>query len=269
MRAGVMTLYGTVALSVIASLSIPVILASQHRKSLLRTIEISGTSYFSVSMIRSSLKLARISFPVTPEMVEADIAMNITPLLKEFGFLESKVDWKMTPLDENSAALGLQISEGPQYRLGDLEISGVTAFPLADVASKFELHIGDIVNLQAVRRGLDGTLALYRDYGYVDCSYIPTLDLDPNRRTASLRYEFAEGMQYRIAYVGFTGVADQAEEDRLRMRVNLGPGEIFSATRQRAACAALREFGLANDTVEIVDQKRGLLGLVFWLQRPQ
>ena len=249
-------------------LSCPSYLAAQEYKRI-RRIEFAGTTYFSASMLRDSLKMTRVNALVVPGMVEADVQMNLKRLLKEHGFLQSNVEWTLIPLEPRDAALHMQITEGPQYRLARLEILGVTAFSPEDVLSKFELHIGDVVNFTALKNDLEQIKAMYVDEGFVDWSYIPRQDFDPERKAVTMRFQFEEGTQYRIAYVGFTGCNDQPEEDRIRLRVNIRPGEIYSETRHRAACAILKEFGLTNDTVEVVDQKRGLLGVVFWLKRPQ
>jgi outer membrane protein insertion porin family len=202
-------------------------------------------------------------------MVEYDVETNLKSFLKEHGFLQSEVEWRLVPLEGRDVALHVQIKEGPQYRLADLTVKGITAFSTEDISSQFDLRVGDVLNLVEVKNALQKIMAMYADQGFFECSYLPDMDLDPVKRTAAMSITFEEGTRYRVGYVGFVGCDDQAQEDRLRAQVDIHPGEIYSPTKQKSLLALLKRFAVIESTVENVDEKRGLVGIVFWLQKPQ
>jgi outer membrane translocation and assembly module TamA len=235
----------------------------------LRAIRIAGGTSFPPEVLKSNLKLVRINSFVTSEMVEYDVEFNLMGFLREHGFLQAEVRWNYVRLAGRNVELYLQVTEGPQYRLKSLSITGAAAFAPENIASQFNLHPGDIVNASEIKEALERIQHMYANQGFILLSYLPEEDRDPSAQTESMTINFDEGIQFHVAYVAFVGCDDQAQEDGLRARVNIRPGETYSVDRVESALAELKKLGVTKNTVETVDDKRGLIGIVFWLQSPR
>ena len=51
--------------------------------------------------------------------------------------------------------------------------------------------------------------------------------------------------------------------------IDIHPGDVYSAGKEKVAFAQLNRFGVTKDSVDIIDEERGLIGITFWLQNPQ
>ena len=57
-------------------------------------------------------------------------------------------------------------------------------------------------------------------------------------------------------HVRFVGCRDKAEEERLRAHIDIYPGDIYSAGKEKAAFAQLKKFGVIKDSIDVIT--RGL-----------
>ena len=236
---------------------------------IIRTIKIIGSTSFPAAVLQSKFKLVQIGQSVTPETVESEIGMYLLSFLMEHGLLQAEVKGSFVPLKGRDVELHLQITEGPQYRLSDLAIRGFTAFSHEDIYSQFNLHVGDVANINGLKSAMERIRNMYADRGYIKMSYIPERNFDLQKQTVAITLTFEEGMQYHVAYVGFVGFSDQTQENQLRALVDIYPGDIYSASKEKAVFAELKKVGVTKDTIEIIDESRGLIAIAFWLQSPQ
>jgi outer membrane protein assembly factor BamA len=179
------------------------------------------------------------------------------------------VSGQLIPLSGKEAKLEIHVSEGPQYRIKKLDLEGEAPFTKDEIYAQFHLNSGEIANLKKIRDALKRVGQMYRDQGYVDWSYIPDRDLDPSQGTVTLIFAFESGIQYRIAYVGFVGCSDQAQEDWLRQLISMRPGDIYKDSKLGESRAAIDKTGTFKQITEedyaVYPTKDGILGIVFWL----
>jgi outer membrane protein assembly factor BamA len=232
----------------------------------LKSVQFIGNKALTAAQLQRHLKFAKSGKRVVPEMVEYDLNTNLKDFLKEKGFLRHEFSWKLIPLPGKDVALQVQLAEGPQYRLTGLAIHGFTVFSKEAISSQFHLKPGGIANYIEIERAVRRIKGMYFDRGFIDVEVLQDLEVDPKNQGVVASFDIWEGIQYRIAYVGIVGCGDQAEEDRLRARIDLHPGDTFSAGKLDAVTASLKKRGVAENTVEILDVKKGLLGIVFWLR---
>jgi outer membrane protein assembly factor BamA len=195
--------------------------------------------------------------------------MRIKKFLKDNGFIQADVRWNYAVLDAGDLEIHLYVNEGPQFRVADLSVKGVTVFEPTFISSQFNLRPGDIFNISAAKNALERIKQIYADQGYMKLSYIPEMNVDPSARTATMTFTFEEGVQFHVAYVVFVGAKNQAQENRLRAFTNIDPGDIYSAAVVKSDLDQLKKLGVTKNTVEIVDDQRGLIGITFWLRSPQ
>jgi beta-lactamase regulating signal transducer with metallopeptidase domain len=161
----------------------------------LQAIRIAGSTSFPPEVLESALKIVRLNFPITTEMIEYDIEKNLKTFLGEHGFIQSEVHWSFVPLEGKDVEVRLQITEGPQFRLADLRIKGVTFFAPDYISSQFNLHTGDVVNFSEIKAALGRIKQIYADHGFMNWSYIPEFTFDSSKGTEAFTFTFEEGIQ--------------------------------------------------------------------------
>lgn len=236
------------------------------------SIELTGNKFFDQETLRRQLHLVRVGEPYVSEKLAADVETNVVLFLKENGFMQCEVTWEERSFPDGSVGVRIKVVEGLQYRLSKLELKGVKAFTTEEMAGQFHLRPGDVLNFGEVKRGLERIRRMYSDKGFIDFSYIPELNFNSATQRADMTFTFQEGIRYRIAYVGIVGCGDQEEEDRVRATIGLRPGDFFQVSALEAAVAAInklgfyRELGEQDYTVVPIDEKPGLLSIVFYLK---
>jgi outer membrane protein assembly factor BamA len=186
--------------------------------------------------------------------------------------MQCEVSCEEISFADGSVGVRIKVAEGLQYRLSKLEVKGVKSFKTEEIAAQFHLRPGDVLNFVEVKRGLELIRRMYSEKGFVDFSYIPEQDFNPANQTAGLAFTFEEGIRYRIAYVGIVGCGDQGEEDHVRATIGLRPGDFFQLSALEAAVDAINKLGFYQQlgeqdyAVEPIDEKPGLLSVVFYLK---
>jgi len=236
------------------------------------SIEFTGNQFFDQETLRRQLRLVRVGDPFDSEKLTADVERNLVLFLKENGFMQCEVTWEERSFPNGSVGVRIRVTEGLQYRLSKLEVKEVKAFKTEEIAAQFHLRPGDVLNFGEVKRGLERIRQMYSDKGFIDFSYIPEQNFNSATQKADLTFTFQEGLRYRIAYVGIVGCGDQEEEDRLRSTIGLRPGDFYQESALEAAVAAINKLGLYREvgeqdyTVTPIDEKPGLLSIVFYLK---
>jgi hypothetical protein len=73
-----------------------------------------------------------------------------------------------------------------QYRLEEVIFEGGRFFSAKRLYDTFHVPVGDKVNHTAAGQGLERLRELYGDYGYINFTAVPTLQLDKDRGTVVL-----------------------------------------------------------------------------------
>ena len=232
----------------------------------INTIQFTGSTTFDETTLENQFRRVRVDERVTTSIIKWDIETNLKAFLNEHGFLQCQVTFEVVPLTAEDMNLHVMISEGSQYRLASLNLTGVKFFKKEAIAAKFDLHPGDIVNFKKIKRGLDTVKRLYEDFGFINFSYIPEQTFDEQNKTITLLFSIDEGSQYRIAYVAFVGCRDPDEEEHLKTQTIAQPGQSFNPELVKADTIRLKQMldvGVKAST-EIYPEKE-LVGIVYWL----
>lgn len=123
------------------------------------------------------------------------------------------------------------IDEGPQFHMGNIQFTGGTAIPDAELRRVFPLREGEIFDAAKVRSGLEALTKLYGSHGYVDFTATPEKQVDENLQRISLVIHLDEQTQFRVGNVDIRGLDPHFEA---RLRSILVPGEVFNPQLLRA-----------------------------------
>ena len=167
------------------------------------------------------------------------------------GYLDVKVrvDECYHADDESTTLLLVTIDEGPAYRVGAVQTTGVTLFPTQDIEAAAGMQVGAVASRSAIRDAERRVRDFYGRRGYVDtvvrCAAIAGGD-DPAAPQVTLRFDVKEG---ELAYIrniiirGNTRTRDKVI--RREIRSSLAPGMVLDevqAERSRKVIENLNYF---------------------------
>lgn len=101
--------------------------------------------------------------------------------------------------------LTIPVSEGKQYRVGDINIEGSEVFPAEFVKSFFKLYPGDVYNESTVTSGIEKLRELYGSRGYIQFTGFPIKEPVPETDLVNVTINLNEDQQYFVNLIEFRG----------------------------------------------------------------
>ncbi|MBL8181481.1 MAG: hypothetical protein JNL64_07675 [Blastocatellia bacterium] len=153
-------------------------------------------------------------------------------VLHSRGFWRSRINgvW----IDKNAKALNVEISitEGLQYRVGELSVVGEDILSESEILSFLVLSKGDVPNGVKLQELLyDKLKEVYAERGYVQYSaefepeFIEPSEDKPDA-TVDITILVDEGKQFKVGRIEFKGV-DETVSNELLKSLKIGAGEIY------------------------------------------
>ncbi len=211
-------------------------LINEGKKVKLKKIYIEGNSALSDREIKKVMKTKEwwiFSFITgsgvySRERITEDIE-RIKELYHSKGYIYATVSDPIITLskDRSKLYLTLKISEGVQYRIGELEIKGNTVFTEEELRKHISLSSGDVFNRTALRSDIDGIIDLYMDKGYARADINPLISVDDEKRLVNITLDINEGDIYRIGRIDIIGNT-KTRDKVIRREMRLDEGDVFS-----------------------------------------
>lgn len=189
------------------------------------------------TQLATSLKRGRAQFygsdpgPLLDEFQE----VAVRDALRERGYFHAQVDSESHLLSADSRerrySVTFRITDGVQYRLGDVRVKNIseptlpTVFPPAQLRRLVPLRRGELFNVSKIRDGLEAIMSLYGAKGYLDTTIEPDTIVDDDQAVISLILNVDEQIQYRIGEVNVFSSNPSVEA---LLRKLLKPGEVFN-----------------------------------------
>jgi len=184
--------------------------------------------------------------------VERPIREAIRKLGYFRGFLTTTPYLVLAESYERHYVVSVKIESGPQYRLGELQVSGATVFPADQLRDQFLLHHGEVFDVPKIRQGLESIAKLYGNKGYIDATPEPDTTIDEKNGIIDLVIKVDEEKQYRVRMVETYGLDPETE---LLLKSRLGPGQVFDSVTFWKFFdehkAALPQDVLLNDAIQV------------------
>jgi outer membrane protein insertion porin family len=154
---------------------------------------------------------------------------RIRELYQNNGYLYAAVSEPELTLSPNKRKLSLKIlvSEGEQYRIGELKITGNKVFPLFLLFKNLKMESGQTFNRSVLRSDIDRVLDLYLEEGYAQADIDPLIDVNVKDRLANITLSITEGEKFRIGRIEISGNT-KTRDKVIRREMRLDEGDIFN-----------------------------------------
>ncbi len=97
--------------------------------------------------------------------------------------------------DKQLVALDVNVNEGEQYRLKELQWKGATAFSTEELAALMPVKDGGVLDTGKVRSGLEALRRQYVSKGYMEFGCVVQTKFDMLARTITLIIDLDEGQK--------------------------------------------------------------------------
>ena len=226
----------------------------------IRQIDFDGNAAFTDGKLSSAMRnnrrkrwlpIPQFDNTYKPAGFEED-AERIVSFYRDRGYLAARVGQpSIRTLDDSDdgktrwVAMGIPITEGGRYRVGELSVEGSTSVPAEYLLSLFtKTRKGDLYSEQDIREGLNRARELYGALGRFEFTAYP--DLSPrdeaNGPVVDVILRVQEGPQYfinRITFTGNTTTRDQV----IRRELRVYEGGVFNTEALKMSIRRLNQLG--------------------------
>ena len=150
----------------------------------------------------------------------------VRDILRDNGYWRAQVTIEKIVLtadaDQDHVLLAIRASEGIQYRVGDIQFKGGRVFSPWQLRSQIPLREGAIFDLGKLRKGVENLTKMYDPLGYVNFTASPGIEIDEAQQRISVTFELEEDKLFTVGRVEVLGLASDAFENGLKMRLKTG-----------------------------------------------
>lgn len=236
---------------------------NEGKKVLIRKITLEGNKAFSNSTLKGNRLLLKMGIIETKEKwfmswltdagtYKEEALKNDSLLIADYylnhGYMNVKVGEPVVKLTEDKEALEVTIgiTEGDQYRVGNIDFKGELLETAETLHSKIKLEKGEIFNRSVVRSDIATLTDLYGDKGYAFATANPATKVDESKKIVDLSYDMEKGDLIYIERVGIAGNS-KTRDKVIRREMRVKEGELFSATGMKQSKKNLMNTGYFED----------------------
>jgi outer membrane protein insertion porin family len=169
---------------------------------------------------------------------------RILSVYNDHGFVQARVEATDVSIDREKAlvTITVRVVEGPQYKVGTINITGVTLLPLTDLRRQIPFKPGDIFSRSKVREALRNIGDLYSTIGRASADVLPRTDQTPNPPRMDIVFEVTEGPEVYVERINISGNV-RSQDKILRREIPLVEGDLFTLQKMQRARQRLLNLG--------------------------
>jgi len=172
-------------------------------------------------------------------------AFRVKDVYMKHGYLDAFVSKPLMRVDFGAydAEVDYQVSEGNQYRVGDVSIAqNIEGLDTEKLLGSLSLKKGKIFNIKRMRKDMKDLKEAVGNLGYAYANVAPQMHKDPETKTVSIQYVLQAGDEVTINDVLISG--NNTTKDRvIRRYLYLAPGDKFNARDLKDSKSALGRTG--------------------------
>jgi outer membrane protein insertion porin family len=167
-------------------------------------------------------------------ILDEDILKNDLQLLTAYfidhGYLDAKVSEPKVDLhDPKRIRIEIEIVEGPQYRLGEIDFKGDLLTTKEDLFKVLKVKRNDVYRTSAIRKEIGTLIEKFANQGYANVEITPETSVDPKNLLVHLTFDIEKKKRVsfeKIQIVGNTKTRDKV----IRRELRVAEGELYSST---------------------------------------
>ena len=197
---------------------------------------------------------------------------RVISVYNDNGFVQARVEAMDVAVDRDRAAVTItvRVVEGPQYKVGKVEITGRTLVPLSEVRRQIKFETGDVFSRTKVRDAIRNIGDLYSTIGRASADVNPRTDQSSNPPRIDVTFDVVEGPEVYVERINIVGNV-RSQDKILRREIPLVEGDLFTLQKMLRARQRLINLGFfetVNVTTAPGSDKTKIIVNVDVVERP-
>ncbi len=134
------------------------------------------------------------------------------------------------------------VSEGEQYKMGELKFEGLTVLKEPFVRSYFKMVPGQVYNDARFKKAYEKLRDVYGSLGYFQWTGGTQRKPDPERKVVDVTVKMEEDKQYFVGRIAFTG-NDSTRDKVIRREIYMNEGEVFNTEALKMSIKRINQLG--------------------------
>lgn len=227
----------------------------ESQKVLISTIRFDGNKSFSDRKLRGLMETKEKWFlswltnagTYKDEVLRND-ALIITDHYLNNGYINIKVGEPTVRMNDTKNALEVRIgiTEGDQFRIGDIDFKGDLLEPVSELRKKLKSERGAIFSRATMRSDIFTLTDRYGDKGYAFANANPLTKADPEKKIVDVTFDMEKGELVSIERISISG-NPKTRDKVVRREMRVTEAELFSATGMKRSKQNLMNTGFFEE----------------------
>jgi len=159
----------------------------------------------------------------------------------KISYTDGKSGWfKKRPV--KLMRLEIPVTEGAQYRMGELKFEGLTVLKEDYVRAYFKMLPGDVYNDSKFKKAYEKLRDVYGSLGYFQWTGGTQRKPDPEKKVVDITVKMEEDKQYFLGRINFTG-NDSTRDKVIRREIYMNEGEVFNTEALKMSIKRVNQLG--------------------------
>jgi outer membrane protein insertion porin family len=233
-----------------------VFMCADGPQTLISRITFIGNAHFSQQTLRevvSTRQYAWFRFLSSSDQYDPDRVEYDEYLLHQFylhkgyaDFAVNSANAELAP-DRKSFYLTFDVTEGPRYRVGKLQVnSSIRTLSSDQLRGLVPLAPGDVFDGTALQEGITALSSRAQNLGYGFAQVNPQVQTNPDSKTIDIVLNVIEGPKVYIQRIDISGNT-RTEDKVIRRELTLAEGDAYNQTKADASQTNLKNLGFFKD----------------------
>ncbi len=138
--------------------------------------------------------------------------------------------------------LEIPVTEGEQYRMGELKFEGLTVLKEDFVRGYFKMVPGSVYNDSKFKKAYEKLRDVYGSLGYFQWTGGTQRKPDPEKKVVDITVKMEEDKQYFLGRISFTG-NDSTRDKVIRREIYMNEGEVFNTEALKMSIKRVNQLG--------------------------
>ena len=210
-------------------------------KELLDLFEIGESDFFVLNYFTEKDHYSKIALDAGVEAMKS--------LYTGSGYLDFKINKIDTSLsdDKKSITVDIQISEGVQYKIGDIQFTGdLLNQSIDDLRDLLIIAKDDVFQRKKIVKGVQAITDVFADQGYAFAKINPITSEDKKNHTIALNINVDLNQKVYINRIMITGNT-RTQDEVIRREIGLSEGSLYSNSELNESVKKIRRLGFFSD----------------------
>jgi outer membrane protein insertion porin family len=182
------------------------------------------------------------------EEVLKNDALMLSDYYLNNGYVNIKVSEPTVKINEAKTSLDVYIgiTEGDQYRIGEIGFKGELIDPAADLRKKLKCEPGEIFNRSILRTDIGTLTDVYGDKGYAFATINPQTRLDIQKKIVDMTFDIEKGELVSVERITIAG-NPKTRDKVIRREMRVTENSLYSATGMKRSKQNLMNTGFFEE----------------------